>query len=201
MTFSFIAIQIYILSFNLIIAADWTLLYVLLPGFIQAAILGGAIAEETGWRGFTLPKMMVSQNALVSSVIIGIIWACWHIPLNLIPGANIPVALDLSSFFAFFFAAISLSVIMTWLFNNTRGSILICYLFHAAANSLGFLALYNFEDFGTAWLYVQWFQIILRSVLILLIIFIFGFRFFSRKYKDKEEYLISLNIIKATDKL
>src|SRR5512138_1903946 len=67
---------------------DWSglpPLYTLLPMFILYIIAAG-IGEEFGWRGFLLPRLQTRHNALVSSLIIGVMWAIWHIPQFFIQG-------------------------------------------------------------------------------------------------------------------
>lgn len=198
---SFTAIQLYIGFFAISPQVNWGLWYMNFPAFLQAAIIGGAIAEETGWRGYALPRLMRSQKALNSSLILGVIWALWHLPLNLIPGANIPVPLDLSSFLAFLLNAIALSVIMTWLFNNTKGSVFITYLFHAGANSISlFSIVYRFENFSIAWLNYTWFNVIVKWIFILIIIVFFGSTYLSRKFKDKSDFMATLGILETSKK-
>jgi uncharacterized protein len=51
------------------------------------ALFSGPLSEELGWRGFALPRLQVRYNALVSSLILGVIWCFWHLPLFFTPGA------------------------------------------------------------------------------------------------------------------
>jgi len=82
--------------------------------------------EEIGWRGFALPKLLKSKNPLVASLLLGFIWGCFHIPLYW----------QRSGFAAIFlFLAMALSIIITWLFLRTRGSVLIATMFHAVFNA------------------------------------------------------------------
>jgi uncharacterized protein len=91
---------------------------------------GSALGEELGWRGFALPRMQARHNALKSSLIIGILWGSWHLPLWLTGTESHPIRL----FVPFVVAVIASSVIYTWLYNNTGGSLLIIVLYHAANN-------------------------------------------------------------------
>jgi membrane protease YdiL (CAAX protease family) len=97
------------------------------PFFLTDAIITG---EELGWRGYVLPRLQVRYSALVSSLIVGVIWAIWHIPTFLAPGNTSPLAL-------FMVKIITESVLYTWLYNNTRGSLLLVTLFHTAGNTAG----------------------------------------------------------------
>jgi uncharacterized protein len=139
-------------------------------------IFSGPVAEEGGWRGFALPRLQEKFNALVSSLILGTIWACWHIPLFFIPGSDqssIPFLLYLALNIAF-------ATYMTWLYNNTRGSILITILAHfcinisafTIVNRLGLMPSINFYNMTAGPLLIL--------ALVLMVIY-FGPRYFSRK--------------------
>jgi membrane protease YdiL (CAAX protease family) len=95
----------------------------------------GPIPEELGWRGYALSRLQARWNALVSSLILGAIWALWHLPLFFIKdtlfyrhGAWSPW------FWQFMTTVIPLSIIFTWIFNNTRRSTLAAILFHFMTN-------------------------------------------------------------------
>jgi len=109
-----------------------------LMGLLMCTITG-ATGEELGWRGFALPRMQSKIGALSSSILLGLIWAGWHIPYWPIPGwfpkmQSIP-------FLAFTLQSIAKSVIMTWTYNNTKGSVLIASLFHLVLNYSLFLGI------------------------------------------------------------
>ena len=91
---------------------------------------GSAMGEEIGWRGFVLPRLQARHTALKAGLVTGILWGCWHLPLWLTGTENHPISL----FGPFVVAVIALSVMCTWLYNNTGGSLLIVVLFHAASN-------------------------------------------------------------------
>lgn len=115
------------------------------PGMTFSAILAqivftlfsGPLAEEAGWRGFALPRLQSKYNALVSSLILGVIWCCWHIPLFFQPGSSqqgIPFPIYLM-------LVVTVAIYFTWLYNNTRGSLVITVLAHFSFNmSGGFIA-------------------------------------------------------------
>jgi len=113
----------------------WTLPLIL--GQLVFQLFSGPLAEEAGWRGFALPRLQEKYNALVSSLILGVIWCCWHIPLFFLPGASqqsIPFPIYLM-------LVVTLGVYFTWLYNNTRGSLIITVLAHFCFNlSGGFIA-------------------------------------------------------------
>lgn len=97
--------------------------YFLIPAYFVLASMG----EEIGWRGYALPRLQLTYSALTASLIIGFVWAVWHLPLSLTSGATqsqIPMAWYLPN-------TLALAVLFTWLYNSTDGSLLIATLFHA----------------------------------------------------------------------
>ena len=176
-----LATQFYITFTGVSPRITWNAWYTVFPMFLQAALIGGAIAEETGWRGYALPMLMKTRSALTSSIIIGVIWGAWHLPISLIPGANFPVPLSPLLFFVFLLSVIGISTIMTWLFNNTGGSIFICFIYHALLNTALFAAIFHFADFGSAWWGKLCFSTALRGIFALGLVIFFGARRLSRK--------------------
>lgn len=94
--------------------------------------VGGPLAEEPGWRGFALPRLLKNHGALFSSLLIGVIWACWHLPLFAVPGTG--SGSGLSGFVWFFLQLSGWGVLLGWVYINTE-SLLLCVLFHAAGNT------------------------------------------------------------------
>ena len=91
---------------------------------------GSAGGEEIGWRGFALPHLQAVRSALGASVVLGIAWGVWHLPLYL-TGADMR---PLSLFAPWVVLTVAVSIILTWMYNGTGGSLLIVVLFHAASN-------------------------------------------------------------------
>jgi membrane protease YdiL (CAAX protease family) len=98
---------------------DFTMLLNVAPGylgtFLMVATVGGGF-EEPGWRGFALPRLQARRSPLVSTLLLGLAWGIWHVPLYGPTGFVVPLIL------AFFY---------TWLYNRT-GSVLLCLLLHAS---------------------------------------------------------------------
>ncbi len=87
--------------------------------------------EETAWRGFALPRLQQGRSALSASLILGLIWGVWHTPLFLTPGQfqeHMP-------FLGFVAAAVGMSVLTTWVFNHTSGSVLLTAILHAVTDA------------------------------------------------------------------
>jgi membrane protease YdiL (CAAX protease family) len=107
--------------------------------FVRVLFLGGPLGEELGWRGFLLPRLQAQRTAFVASLMVGLIWGLWHIPLYFVPGTgqSETVSGGMSPAFAigaFVVWTIGLSILFTWLFNETRGSLIVVILFHTSIN-------------------------------------------------------------------
>jgi membrane protease YdiL (CAAX protease family) len=95
----------------------------------------GPLFEEAGWRGFALPRMLVKFGALKGTFLLGLLWGLWHLPLYLPINIAERGWLNGSLYFAgFLFSAIALAVIFTWVYNNTKGSLLLAVLLHASVD-------------------------------------------------------------------
>ena len=95
----------------------------------------GPLGEEFGWRGFALPRLLQHRRPLAAALILGVIWWAWHLPTFFIPALSqhqlsIPI---------FLVNILALSVIMTWLYQRTRGDLLLMILVHVAANYCGWI--------------------------------------------------------------
>ncbi len=111
-------------------AAPWTLVPFLLGIFLK-----GPFLEEPGWRGYALVRLQAKWNALQSSLILGVIWALYHLPLFFMQGSFHHSWGAMSAWFWLFMGqVICMTIVMTWIFNNTRRSTLGAILFHFVAN-------------------------------------------------------------------
>jgi membrane protease YdiL (CAAX protease family) len=108
-----------------------------IPTVLWAGFYAGPLGEEIGWRGFLLPELQKKHSNLKSAIIIGVIWFVWHIPLWWAPFGTL-VSGESISFIAvttYFLMLICLSIIITWLVINSRGSVLVAILFHLSINA------------------------------------------------------------------
>jgi membrane protease YdiL (CAAX protease family) len=103
---------------------------VLVGWFLNNLTRSGGLSEEFGWRGYALPRLQARWNALVSSIVLGVVWAVWHVPLWFLAGSS----QQGTSFWLFMANLVLLSVLYTWLVNNGKGSILVAVVFHAMGN-------------------------------------------------------------------
>ena len=93
----------------------------------------GALGEELGWRGYALPRLLKGMNPLAAACALGVIWATWHVPAFFLPGlsqSSIP-------FGGFLVTVVCFSVLMTWLYVNTRSVLVAGILPHMMFNAMG----------------------------------------------------------------
>jgi membrane protease YdiL (CAAX protease family) len=90
-------------------------------------ILTFGLGEETGWRGFVLPRLQLRRSAMGATVMLWIFWSLWHLPLffyiytlSVLPGVLIGLLAG--------------SIVFTWIYNSTKGSIMMTILFHGLFN-------------------------------------------------------------------
>jgi membrane protease YdiL (CAAX protease family) len=103
-------------------------LFIKQVGSLLPLLILGPLSEEIGWRGYTLERLEKRWNALTSSLIIGLVWALWHLPLFMMVGTSqresgIP-------FIGFLINLMASSVLYTWLYNNTKQSLWSAILLH-----------------------------------------------------------------------
>jgi membrane protease YdiL (CAAX protease family) len=97
---------------------------------IELVLFVLVVGEELGWRGYALPLLLEKRSPVTASLILGVLWGFWHLPTFLVPGTP-QYGLPLT---AFVLLTIEYSILMTWLFLHTRGSVLLATLFHGAIN-------------------------------------------------------------------
>ncbi|MBX3196165.1 MAG: CPBP family intramembrane metalloprotease [Microbacteriaceae bacterium] len=140
---------------------------VLLPvgGLIVALLLNTwewLITEETAWRGYALPRLQRRFDPLVASLVLGVLWGLWHLPLFFIPGSfqsTIP-------FIGFLISTIATSVVIGWLFNRARGSVLIVALFHGFTD-----VMIAFTGVMTSGLVLFWITVVLQVIVAAIVAF------------------------------
>ncbi len=92
-------------------------------------LLTFGLAEETGWRGFALPRLQANRSAMSASIFLGVFWAFWHLPAFFYRDTLLAMGI-LLGFPMLLFTLLVTSVIFTCLYNSTQGSLLIVTLFH-----------------------------------------------------------------------
>lgn len=131
----------YMAGIKLLVAVIHRLVFDVWPRFgdLSPVVLLIAIAfstvvqagEETGWRGFALPRLAAQFGLRTASVVLGVLWAAWHLPLFYLLDSDVGG----QSFPVYLMGVTALSVAMAWLYARTRGSLLLVMLMHAAVNN------------------------------------------------------------------
>jgi len=103
--------------------------YLGIPAVMALWLLTYGFGEEMGWRGFALPHMQTKSSARTASVILAVFWALWHLPAFFFRDTY--QTLGLLGFPLFLVNMIFASILLTWLYNGTRGSLLMVIIFHA----------------------------------------------------------------------
>lgn len=133
-----------------------TLLFSAEAGLLVSLFLRGALGEELGLRGFALPRLQQRMSPFRASLVIGLFWGLWHLPVL--------VGRDAVSIVAFVLLSFGLSFLFTWLFNGSGGSLIPVLLFHATQNwEEGFETLFP-ALLGTDWELVSTLALLLIGV-------------------------------------
>jgi membrane protease YdiL (CAAX protease family) len=103
---------------------EWWLFFMFAFGLFQ-----GPLGEELGWRGFLLPSLLEKYSPLTASLILGLVWALWHLPTRFLPGGPYYLRTIFGTLL-FTASAVALSILMTVLFLHSRGSIQLAIAMH-----------------------------------------------------------------------
>src|SRR5215207_2629832 len=141
---------------------------------------GSALGEEIGWRGYALPRLQSRMSALSASLILAPIWALWHLPLWLTGGPFRTPTL----YAAFVVSAFALSVLLTWVYNSTGGSLLMVVLMHATVNLPQTLAIDELGSRATVPVLLYWGLLVVAAIVVVMVA---GPKHLSRKHRKQEE--------------
>jgi uncharacterized protein len=125
--------------------------------------------EEICWRALVLPRLQVKNSALVASLIIGVIQGMWHLPYLFVNGHYVQ-SIGLP---AIILQSMAMGIVATWLYNNTRGSLLMVALFHAANDAMS-----QFQGSDIRLFYIM---ILVWCAVAVILLIIFGARHLSHK--------------------
>ena len=150
------------------------------PNFILFYFIGGPFTEEYGWRGYALDRLQTKFNALLSSLILGLIWGLWHLPLFFITGTvqeNIPL-------YEFMLITIVISVFYTWIVNNNRDkngniNVFLAIMFHAMANFSSMILPYWVTGLG------RWILFIVNIIIVAVICVVYGIKTLTKVRENK----------------
>jgi uncharacterized protein len=101
--------------------------------FAYVFFIGGGLNEEPGWRGFALPRLQRLYGPLVGSLILGPLWGVWHLPVFWVSFYNTPPTI--LNIVLFVFGITCTTIVLTWFFNNTKGSVFMATVLHASNNA------------------------------------------------------------------
>jgi len=116
------------------LSGKWQVVLLPLVGLIGAIFGAGPLGEELGWRGYLLPRLIERHSPIMSSLILGLVWTFWHLPLFVIPEWRNGLSLPLFTIL-YPVSVIIISHGMYVLWKNTRGSIFAAILAHATLNT------------------------------------------------------------------
>ncbi len=131
----FAAIKLAMVLAHRVVAGDWppigqTSWFVVVGAIVVSTPVQAG--EEIGWRAYALPRLAERVGLPLASVVLGVIWALWHLPLFFIPGSDSAG----QSFPVYLLAVTALSTAMAWLYWRTERSLLLTMLMHAAVNNV-----------------------------------------------------------------
>ncbi len=112
------------------------------------------VGEEYGWRGYALPRLQRRFGSLGATLILGVLWSSWHLPMFFVAGSPQYTDSFATDFMHYTFILLCWSTILTLLYNRTRGSVLSCMIFHAMLNIVAFSIYIPASLDLMSWLYV-----------------------------------------------
>ncbi len=131
--------------------------------------LGGSFGEEFGWRGYALPRLLERHTALGASLILGLLWVAWHLPLFFIPGSpqsRIP-------FTPWALGVVLMAILYTWVHVHVGGAVFAALLLHTTGNLSGDLFV-PVRDVASTWRSPDAWNLYFGGVLALLVLIVWG---------------------------
>ena len=95
------------------------------------------LLEQPGWHGFALPRLERLHGPLVGTIVLGVLWALWHLPEFGVPSWAASSGGGVLDIALFVVIAVAFAIVITWVFNNTRASLLLAMLVHASIDTFG----------------------------------------------------------------
>ena len=153
------------------LADNWILIFTLYLPALFTSYLVNPIGEETGWTGFALPRLQKRFKPWQAAVILGVLWAIWHLPAFFVPSEM--GAFNLVGFIFFVLSSIFIRIIWTWVTNNAQGSGIVGILLHASSNTVSLALIPNLlpvptpDQMAVSGLLLLGFMVVLAIVLLL----------------------------------
>lgn len=146
----------------------WYSPFILFP----MAMIDAPLGEESGWRGYAMPRFPASRSPLENSLILGVLLAGWHLPLAL-AGGDIVIP--------YLVATIASAVVTNWVYYNAHESALLAILYHTSANTMG---LYLFPTFtGPEYVRMFWLLAVVNCAVAVILVLVAGQKF-KRKLRQ-----------------
>lgn len=105
-------------------------------------LFGGSVGEEIGWRGFALPILLMRYKPATASIVLGIIWSFWHIPIDMTAGFGVQ---GIGGILIRLLTVCPMSVIVTWFYLHSKYGIITSLLLHSGINIIPALGFSNYE--------------------------------------------------------
>jgi CAAX protease family protein len=152
----------------------------IIPMVAILLVFSGPVGEEIGWRGFALPRLLEKYSALAASLILGSVWAIWHLPLILVD--------DFTAHGAFM--PVIAAILFTWISQNAKGSVLLAILMHAShQNSVRYLGkVFTDGDHVQQ----QWLGVGIWIVMIAAILLAYGTKSFVARRQKRVELIAQM---------
>jgi hypothetical protein len=143
-----------------------------------------AAGEEFGWRGYALDRLQGRFNAIISSIVLGVIWWAWHIPALGFQSSTLgtqPV-----NVWVFLVIILEFAVLLTWIYNNTKGSILAVILFHAMFNMAAYATIPIANQIPTLSI-PNYYSLIMILIIVIAVTIVYGPKRLVRQTKKQTE--------------
>lgn len=159
--------------------------------FAVFILLFGPLPEELGWRGYALDGLQTRFTALGSSLILGVVWALWHVPLFFMKGTfqHDQLRFATLNFWIYLSGPVFVSILFTWLYNNTNRSTLAAILFHFMINFTAELIPLNKQG--------RLYSLILIVVLTVVVTTVFGPESLIRKNRGERKIKVAQKNVPA----
>jgi membrane protease YdiL (CAAX protease family) len=122
------------MNLTLALLIKWPLIFTVFFPQVAFTIVTASFAEELGWRGFALPRLQQRYGPVLGTLILGTLHGLWHLPVFF---TRLLGPFSLPYYAGFLFVAIAATFIYTWIFNHTKGSVLIATITHGCADASG----------------------------------------------------------------
>lgn len=132
--------------------------------FALMALIDGPLGEEVGWRGVMLPQLLETMRPLTASLVVGVVWYLWHVPLYAADARG----MGATDHALFALSCVALSIILTWFWLRSNGSTLFAIFLHNCSNYFIFLRMKLFTPLGPS----PWPRAIYFTLLVALAVFL-----------------------------